>query len=90
MNVSARGFVRDKSRLADDESARYSRTRGIVFDGKIGMDVLVVCTQSGQRCHNHSVLRGNGADLDGLKELRCGHCKAGVWFRGLLGAEVAT
>ena len=90
MNVFARGFVRDKSRLADDESARYARTRGIVLDGKVGVRVPVVPPVSGHRRHNHSVLRGDGADLDGLEELGCGHCKAGVWFRGLLGAEVAT
>ena len=74
MNVFSRGFVGDESRLADDEGARYARTGGIVLDGKIGVGVLVVPPVSGHRRHDHSVLRGDCADLDGLEELGCGHC----------------
>ena len=74
MNASARSFVCDEGRLADDQCARYARARGIVLDGKIGVRVLVVCPDSGQRCHDHSVLEGDRADLDGLEKLRCGHC----------------
>ena len=64
----------DKGRLADDESASYARTRGVVLDGKIGVGVLVVPPVSCHGRHNHSVLRGDVADLDGLEELGCGHC----------------
>ena len=84
----ARSFVGDKSRFADDEGSRYARTRGIVLDGKIGVGVLVVPPVSCHGRHNHAVLRGDGADLDGLEELS--HRKASLWFICLLGAEVAT
>ena len=93
MNASARSFVGDKSRLADEECARYAGTRGIVFDGKISVCVLVVRAQSGQGCHNHSVLDGDGADLDGLKKLGSGHCKVSVGSGGsggLLRAVTST
>lgn len=43
---------------------------------EIGGRVLAVRPESGQGCHYHSVLEGDGADLDGLKELGCGHCEA--------------
>jgi hypothetical protein len=33
------------------------------------------------------VLESDRADLDGLKKLGCGHCKASVCFRGLLGTS---
>ena len=88
MNASARSFVCDKGRLADDQCARYARARGIVLDGKISVRVLVVCPDSGQRCHDHSVLEGDRADLDGLEELGCGHCNASVCVRSLLGDVV--
>ena len=78
VHVSACGFVCDKSRLADDQCARNARARGIVFDGKISVRVLVVCPDSGQRCHDHSVLEGDRADLYGLEKLGCGHCNASV------------
>ena len=67
----------DKSRLADDEGARYARTRDIMFDGEISVRVLAVPPESGQGSHNRSVLEGDGANLDGLKKLRCSHCSVG-------------
>ena len=80
--------MRDKSRLADDQCAWYATTRGIVLDDKIGRRVPAIPPESGQGCHNHSVLESDRADLDGLKKLGCSHCKASVYFRGMLGAVV--
>ena len=55
-----------------------------MFDGKISGRVFAVSPISGQRCHDHSVLESDCADLDGLEKLRCGHCNASVCFGGLL------
>jgi hypothetical protein len=63
----------DKSRLADDEGARYARTCGIMLHHGICGCVLGVSAVSGQGRHNYSVLESYGADLDGLKELGSGH-----------------
>ena len=75
----ARGFMRDKGRLADDQRARYARTRGIMLDGKIGVRVLVVSPESGQGCHDYSVLEGDIAEVDGLEEFRCSHCESSLF-----------
>ena len=83
----ARGFVRDKGRLADDQRARYARTRGIMLDGKFGVRVLVVCPVSGQGCHDYSVLEGDIAEVDGLEEFMGSHCEASLfccWLGSLL------
>jgi hypothetical protein len=74
----ARSFVGNKSRFADDQRSRYARTRGIVLDDEICGRVFAVRPESGQGCHNYSVLEGDGADLNGLKKLGCGHCNASV------------
>jgi hypothetical protein len=74
----ARSFMRDISRLADDQRARYARTCGIVLDHEICGCVLAVSPVSGHGCHNHSVLEGDRADLNRLKELGSGHCKVYV------------
>ena len=69
-----RSFMRDISRLADDQRARYARTCGIVLDHEICGCVLGVSPVSGHGCHNHSVLERGRADLNWLKELGSGHC----------------
>ena len=74
----ARSFVGDKSRFADDEGSRYVGTRGIVLDDEVCGRVFAVPPESGQGCHNYSVLEGDGAELNGLKKLGCGHCDARV------------
>jgi hypothetical protein len=71
----------DKSRLADDQRARYARTCGIVFDHGICGCVLGVSPVSSQGCHNYSVLEGYRPELDGLKELGSGHSKGCVLER---------
>jgi hypothetical protein len=71
----------DESRLADDQRARYTRTCGIVLDHEICGCVLSVSPVSGQRRHNHSVLEGYRAELDGLEELGSGHCRGCVLER---------
>jgi hypothetical protein len=73
--------VRDKSRLADDQCAWYATTRGIVLDDEIGRRVPAIPPESGQGCHNHSVLESDRADLDGLKKLGCSHCKMRVCIK---------
>jgi hypothetical protein len=70
--------MRDISRLADDQRARYARTCGIVLDHEICRCVLGVSPVSGHGCHNHSVLEGHRADLSWLKELGSSHCKVNV------------
>jgi hypothetical protein len=74
----------DISRLADDQRARYARTCSIVFNHEICGCVLRVSPVSRHRCHNHSVLEVDRADLDRLKELGSGHCKAYLCVKGLL------
>ena len=81
MEVEARSNVGDN---IDDEGSRYACTCGIVLDGETSVSVLAVTPESGQGCYNHSVLEGDGADLDGLEKLGCGHCKAGECIRSLL------
>ena len=76
-----RSFVRDISRLADEQRARYARTCGIVLDHEICGCVLGVSSVSCQGCHNYSVLQGYRAELDGLEEFGGGHCKGGVLER---------
>ena len=88
-----RSFVGDESRLTDDQGARYARTCRIMLDSKIGVGVLVVCPVAGEGCHDHPVLRGDVADLDGLEEFRSGHCKAMLllsecWLGSLLPQSV--
>ena len=61
--------MRDKSPLSNDEGPRCARTRSIVLDGEISMRMLPVPPESGYGCHDHSVLEGDGSDLDGLKKL---------------------
>ena len=66
----ARSFARDKGTLINDEGSRCARTRSIALDGEISMRrMLAVPPESGYGCHNHSVLEGDGSDLDGLKKL---------------------
>lgn len=84
MKVDARSFVGDNSTFADDEGSRYARTCGIVLDGETGVNVFAVTPESRQGRHNHSVLESDGANLDGLEKLECGHCKASEYFRNLL------
>ena len=72
----AGSFVGDKSRLADDQRSRYICTHGVVLDDEICGCVLAVPPKSGQGRHNHSMLEGGRADLNGLKKFGCGHCKA--------------
>ena len=61
------------------------RIPGIVLDGETSESVLVVTPKLGQECHNiTTVLEGDGAELDGLEKLRCGHCQAGECIRSLL------
>jgi hypothetical protein len=69
IEIVARSFMGDISRLADDQRARYACTCGIVLDLKISGRVLGVCPISGQGCHHDSVPWGYRADLDGPKEL---------------------
>ena len=80
----SRSFVGDKCRFADDQRSRYARTRGIVLDDEVRGRVLAVSPESSQGCHNHSVLEGDSADLNGLEKLGCGHCKISACLRGLL------
>ena len=80
----------NKGRLTDDQRARYARTRGVVLDGEISVRMLVVPPESRERCHNHSVLEGYGANLDWLEKLGCSHYKASVCFRGFLRPIVPT
>ena len=65
----ARSFVRDKGPLINDDGSRCARTRSIVLDGEISVRMLAVPPESGYGCHNHSVLEGDGSNLDGLKKL---------------------
>ena len=88
MKVEPRSFVGDNGRLANDEGTRYARTGGIMFDGKISVRVFAIPPESGQWCHDHSVLEGDRADLDGLEKFGSGHCKVGECFRSLLMAMV--
>jgi len=74
--------VRDITRLADEQRARYARTCGIVLDHEICGRVLGVSPVSGQGCHDHSVLEGDSADVNRLEELGSGHCKADVCVGG--------
>ena len=76
MEIGSRGFVRYKGGLADDQCARYTRTRGIVLDGEIRVRMLVVSPKPGYGRHDHSVLEGDIAELYGLKEFRSGHYKS--------------
>jgi hypothetical protein len=69
-----RSFMGDISGLADDQGARYARTCGIVLDHEICGCVVGVSPVSGDRCHNDSVLEGERADLNRLKEPGGGHC----------------
>ena len=71
----------NKSRLADDQRARYACTCSIVLDHEICGCVLGIPPVSGQGCHNYSVLERYRAELDRLKELGSGHCKRGVLER---------
>ena len=59
-----------------NQGAGYARTCGIVLGYEICGYVLGVSTVSCHGCHHHSMLEGYGADLNGLKELGSGHCKA--------------
>jgi hypothetical protein len=56
----------------------------IVLSDEICGCVLGISPVSGYGCHNHSVLQGDRADVNRLKELGSGHCKADVCVRGLL------
>jgi hypothetical protein len=47
-----------------------------MLDGKVCVCVLVVSPEASQGCHDHSVLEGDVAKLDGLEEVRGGHCDA--------------
>ena len=67
--------MRDISRLADEQRARYARTCGIVLDDEICGCVPGVSSVSGYGCHNHSVLEGDWANLNRLEEFGSGHCK---------------
>lgn len=71
--------MRYKGSLADDQCARYTRTRSIVLDGEIRVSMLVVSPKAGYWRHDHSVLESDIAELQRLKEFRGGHCK----LRGL-------
>ena len=91
MSVFARSLVRDKGALGDHQRARYAATRCIVLNAEISGRVLAVPPVSGHRCHNHSVLESDCAELDGLEKLGCGHCsEASVCIKGLLGCVVAA
>ena len=65
---AARSFVGDEGRLADDQGACYARTCRIMLDSKIGVCVLLVRAVAGEGCHDHSVLKGDVAELDRLEE----------------------
>jgi len=68
VEIGSGGFARYKGSFADDECARYTRTRGIMLDCEICVSMLVVSPEAGHWCHDHSVLEGDIAELDGLKE----------------------
>ena len=69
--------MRDISRLGDDQRAGDAGTRRVMLDGEIGMRMFVVSPEAGQRCHDHSVLEGDIAELNGLEEFRSGHWMIG-------------
>ena len=64
----ARSFVGDEGCLTDDQGARYARTCRIVLNRKIGVGMFVICAESGEGCHDDSVLEGDVAELDRLEE----------------------
>jgi hypothetical protein len=76
VEIGSRGFVRYKGSLPDDQCARYTRTRGIVLDGEIRVSMFVVSPKAGYWRHDHSVLEGDFAELQRLKEFRSAHWKS--------------
>lgn len=66
--------------FGDEERARDRRTLGVVLNGDVAMDVLVVGTHAGERGKDDAVGELQVADLDRLEEL--GECGGDVLGHG--------
>lgn len=64
---------RNERRFCDEQSARDTASLAVVVDGKLVVDVILLCSEASERRKHHAVLESHVADLDRGEELGCGH-----------------
>lgn len=72
--VPGTSLRRNSGGFGDQERPGDASSLRIVLDGYVAMNMLLVGSETGERCQRYTMIQRDVADLDGLEKFRCrGH-----------------